>query len=146
MVYQTRSNLTERIKEISANSLEDMKTILPIFFVAVFVSTLLELYVPEEIIFILLGKNLLLAIPLATVAGIILPIPRYATYPIAYALLDKGAGVGVIFSLISGEVILGSLERDIMEFKFFGWKSYVLRLGLCTAFVIMGGFLIEILA
>jgi uncharacterized membrane protein YraQ (UPF0718 family) len=138
-------SVMQRLEEIVINSLIDIKGIVPIFFVAVLVSTLLELYLPSEIVFALLGRNLLIAIPLATVIGIVLPIPRYATYPLAYALLAKGAGLAVIFCLISGEVILGSLERDVMEFRYFGWRSYLLRLSLCSLFVIMFGFLLEVL-
>lgn len=135
----------KQIKEIYRNSLKEMKTIFPLFFIAVLISVLLELYIPDQIITSLLGKNLLLAIPLATVIGIVLPIPRYATYPIAFTLFMKGASIGVIFALISGEVIFGSLDRDIMELKYFGLKSFLTRLVLCTIFVIVGGFLIEVL-
>jgi len=60
-------------------------------------------------------------------------------------LFMKGASIGVIFALISGEVIFGSLDRDIMELKYFGLKSFLTRLVLCTIFVIVGGFLIEVL-
>jgi len=61
------------------------------------------------------------------------------------ALYQKGATLGVVYALIAGEVILGSLERDIMEFRFFGGRSYVLRLVLCTVFVILTGFALEVL-
>jgi hypothetical protein len=133
-----------QIEKIYRNSLKEIKYIFPIFFAAVLLSALIELYIPNQIIYAVLGKNLLLSIPLATISGVILPIPRYATYPIAYTLYMKGATIGVIFSLISGEVIVGALDRDIMEFKFFGSKSYVLRMILCIIFVILGGFLIEV--
>jgi uncharacterized membrane protein YraQ (UPF0718 family) len=126
-------------------TLHDAARILPLFGLAVLGSTALQLYVPREWVYSILGQNLLVAIPLAAVAGILLPIPRYATYPIAWALYQKGATLGVVYALIAGEVILGSLERDVMEFRFFGWRSYGLRTVLCTVFVILTAFLLELL-
>jgi uncharacterized membrane protein YraQ (UPF0718 family) len=117
---------------------------LPLFSLAVLASTAMELFVPRDWIYSILGQNLLLAIPLATIAGIVLPIPRYATYPIALALYQKGATLGVVYGLIAGEVIVGSLERDIMEFRFFGWRSYVLRFALCTLLVVLTGYALEV--
>ncbi|UCG44826.1 MAG: permease [Candidatus Bathyarchaeota archaeon] len=130
---------------IFADSLKEMKTIIPAFFIATLIGATLEFYLPEEITFAVLGKTPFLSIPLATIIGIILPIPRYATYPIAFSLFQKGAGIGAIFALISGEVILGAPDRDILEFKYFGWKAFVLRLILCTALVTAGGFVAEVL-
>lgn len=135
----------EKIKEICFNSLKEMKFIFPVFFIAVLISVLIELYIPDQVVSALLGQNLLLAIPLAAVTGIIFPIPRYATYPIAFALLLKGASFGVIFALISGEVICESLVRDIVEIKYFGIRFFSARLVLSTVFIIAGAFLVEFL-
>ena len=137
--------MKKKVAYIFADSLKEMKTIIPAFFIATLIGVTLEFYLPEEIAFTVLGKNPFLSIPLATVIGIVLPIPRYATYPIAFSLFQKGASIGTIFALISGEVILGSPDRDVMEFKYFGWKAFVLRLILCTAFVTVGSFVAEVL-
>ncbi len=135
----------KKVREVLVRSMKEMIFIVPVFFLAVLVSVLIELYIPDQIISNLLGKNLLIAIPLAAVLGIILPISRYATYPIASVLLSKGAGFGVIFALISGEVICESVIRDLVEIKYFGIKFFSVRLILSTLFVIAGGFLIEFL-
>ena len=127
------------------DSLKEMRTIIPIFFIATLIGVTLEFYLPEDIVQLVLGRDPLLSIPLATFIGILLPIPRYATYPIALSLFIKGASIGTIFALISGEVILGAPDRDILEFKYFGWKSFVSRLVLCTIFVIAFGLLAEVL-
>ena len=133
----------KRTKEICINSLREMRTIFPAFFLATLAGVLLEFFIPENIVYTVLGKNPFLSIVLATILGIILPIPRYATYPIALSLLQKGASIGTIFALISGEVIIGSPDRDIMEFKYFGWKSFVARGTLCAVFVIIGSLIVE---
>jgi len=134
------------LKTLLVATLRDAGRILPLFALAVLVSTAMELFIPREWVYSILGQNLLVAIPLAAIAGILLPIPRYATYPIALALYQKGATLSVVYALIAGEVILGSLERDIMEFRFFGWRSYALRTVLCTVFVILTGFVLEVLS
>lgn len=135
----------QKIREIFRNSLKEMKFILPIFFIAVLISVLIDLYIPNQAVYALLGKNLFLSIPLAAIIGVVLPIPRYATYPIAFTLLLKGAGFGVIFALISGEVICESIIRDVTEIKYFGIKFFSIRLILSTLFIVAGGFLIEVL-
>jgi len=127
-------------------TLRDARRVLPLFTLAVLVSTAMELYVPRDWVYAILGHNPWTAIPLAAIAGILLPIPRYATYPIAIALYQKGATLSVVYALIAGEVILGSLDRDIMELRFFGWRSYGLRMGLCTLLVILSGYFLEILS
>ncbi len=132
------------VEELALGSIEEMKKIFPAFFVVTLLSVIFETYVPMGITRAILGKNQLLSIPLATAIGIILPIPRYATYPIAFSLLQQGASMGAIFSLIAGEVIIGSPDRDVMEFKYFGWKAFTLRLVLCMVFVMLGGFLVEV--
>ncbi|RLI34545.1 hypothetical protein DRO55_06390 [Candidatus Bathyarchaeota archaeon] len=138
-----KSRAVRKAKEICKNSIRDMRTIFPAFFVATLISVMLDFFIPEELVYAVLGENPVLSIVLATVLGIILPIPRYATYPIALSLLQKGATIGTIFALISGEVIIGSPDRDVMEFSYFGWKSFVLRGTLCTIFVIIGSLIVE---
>lgn len=138
-------NMMKKTKEICMKSLRDMRTIFPAFFVATLVGVMLEFFIPENIVYMVLGGNPFLSVVLATILGVILPIPRYATYPIAFSLFQKGASIGTIFALISGEVIIGSPDRDVMEFKYFGWKSFVFRGVLCTVFVIVGSLIVEAL-
>jgi uncharacterized membrane protein YraQ (UPF0718 family) len=137
--------MKKKVAYVLVDSLKEMKMIIPAFFIATLIGVTLEIYLPSEITYAVLGDNPFLSIPLATIIGIILPIPRYATYPIAFSLFQKGASIGVIFALISGEVIIGSPDRDVMEFKYFGWKAFISRLILCTAFVVVGGFAAEVL-
>ncbi len=134
-----------KTKTILINSLKEMKTILPLFFIAIIIGVLIEIYIPNSIIASLIGKNIYLAIPLAALIGIILPIPRYATYPIAASLLLKGAGFGVIFALVAGEVITESFAREYMSIKYFGMKFFTVRTILTAILVTAGGILIEVL-
>jgi uncharacterized membrane protein YraQ (UPF0718 family) len=134
-----------KTKTILKNSLKEMKTILPLFFIAIILGVLIELYIPNSLVTSLIGKNVFIAIPIATLIGIILPIPRYATYPIAASLLLKGAGFGVIFALVAGEVITESFAREYLSIKYFGIKFFSIRTILTAIFITLGAFLIEVL-
>lgn len=137
--------MKKKVAYVLVDSLKEMKTIIPAFFIATLIGVTLEICLPIETTYAVLRGSPFLSILLATIIGVILPIPRYATYPIAFSLFQKGASIGVIFALISGEVILGSPDRDVMEFKYFGWRAFISRLILCTAFVFVGGLVAEVL-
>jgi uncharacterized protein len=135
----------KNIKTIIWKSLKELAFISPIFYIAIILAILIQMYVPEDLFNIILGRNIWLAIPVATLVGIILPIPRYATYPIAFALFMKGFGYGVVFALIGGEVIGESIARDIIEIKYLGWKFVTSRFFLSFIFITLGGFIIDII-
>lgn len=122
---------------------KELVFVLPVFFIAIVVGVLIEMFIPDRLFEQLVVQNIWLAIPLAAVVGVVLPIPRYATYPIAFALYVKGAGFGVVFALISGEVIVESIIRDIVEIRYFGWKFFTTRLVVSIFFITLGGYLIE---
>ena len=136
--------MKKSLKEILINSLKSMRFILPIFFISVLLSVLIDQFIPDSIIQLFLGKNFWIAVPVAAVLGAILPIPRYATYPIAFTLFEKGASMGVIFALICGEVIVESIVRDVMEVKYFGWRFFTSRLFISIVFITIGGYIVAV--
>jgi len=136
---------TKAIQTITRNTLKELAIMLPVFFIAIIIGITIEMYLPKHLLETLTQKHIFIAIPLATLLGILLPIPRYATYPIAFALLVAGVGYGIIFALICGEVIGESIVRDIMEIKYLGGKFFALRFVLSFIFITLGGFTIEIL-
>ncbi|MDP2684680.1 MAG: permease [bacterium] len=129
--------------DITKKAAHQMLIILPIFFVAVFIGVLIDRYLPHEFVERILSDKAIWAIPLATIVGVIFPIPRYVTYPIAFALVTSGAGIGVAFAMISGEVISESVVRDIVEIKYFGIRFFSARLVLSIIGIIIGGYIIE---
>ncbi|MBT4722710.1 hypothetical protein HN958_01995 [Candidatus Falkowbacteria bacterium] len=136
--------MKKSLKEILINSLKSMRFILPIFFISVLLSVLIDQFIPDSIIQLFLGKNFWIAVPVAAILGAILPIPRYATYPIAFTLFEKGASMGVIFALICGEVIVESIVRDVMEVKYFGWRFFTSRLFISIVFITIGGYIVAV--
>lgn len=133
------------LTNITKKTAKQMAVILPVFFLAVLFSVVIDKYLPQSFIDSFLSEKSFWAIPLAAIVGIIFPIPRYATYPIAFVLFSSGAGVGVAFALISGEVISESIIRDVVEIKYFGFKFFSARLIFSTIGVIVGGYIIEII-
>jgi|GEM_PF-2498499 uncharacterized protein len=134
-----------KLKTIGIKSGKELLFILPIFFIATLIGILIDHFVPNDIINQFIGQNWLISIPIAASIGIIAPIPRYATYPIAFTLFMKGSGFGVAFALIGGEVVFESMVRDIIEIKYFGWKFFAVRAVLSVIFITLGGYAIEIL-
>jgi len=134
-----------KIKTILLKSLKELAIISPIFYIAIIFAFLIQIYVPEDLFNLVLGKNIWIAIPIATLIGIVLPIPRYATYPIALALFMKGSGYGVAFGLIGGEVIGESIARDIIEIKYLGWRFVTTRFVLSFVFISIGGLIIDVI-
>jgi uncharacterized membrane protein YraQ (UPF0718 family) len=92
------------LREIADGSIRDMELILPVFLLAVLVGAVIELYLPEELVMAAVSFSPYLAVFLAAVLGVLFPVPRYANYPIAASLYLKGAGLGVVFALISGSL------------------------------------------
>jgi len=66
-----KKEIKEKIKKIIRNSFKDLLKILPIFFIAIIISVIAELNIPDDIIQSILGKNLITSILVATTAGII---------------------------------------------------------------------------
>lgn len=127
------------------NTLSQLLFLTPLFYAAVVVGSIIELYVPAPLTHSLINSNPILAISLAACAGLILPIPRYATYPIALSLLATGASYGVILALISGEVVFESLARDALEIKLFGLKFFSLRAVVSLLLIIITGVITDLI-
>jgi len=127
------------------DTLNQLLFLIPLFYVAVVIGTIIELYSPAFVSDYLINSSPIIAITIAATAGLILPIPRYATYPIALALLTKGASYGVILALISGEVVFESVARDALEIKYFGLKFFSLRAVVSLVLIIITGVVTDII-
>ncbi|MHC1599144.1 MAG: permease [Candidatus Methanofastidiosia archaeon] len=104
---------------------------------------LFGVWVPKQLIVKYLGKTsgkkgIIVAISLGT-----LPTgPLYIAFPIATALLKKGAKMSNIVIFISTWACI-KLPQEIVEFQFLGFSFMLLRLTLTIIFVIIMGLLIE---
>jgi len=123
----------------------ELLLITPIFTLAVVAGATIEVIAPTINLQSLLTFNPYLTITLAAILGLIFPIPRYATYPLALALWHQGAGLGTVYALICGEVVFESLARDAMEIKYFGIKFFTTRALVSLILIITTAIIIEMI-
>ena len=145
IIYLKAQDHKKKLRIALNGVVKDFRLVLPLFFVAVLIASFAEVNVPDYVILGILGKNLYISIFIATVAGIILPFPKYASYPIAAFLFAKGAFIGAIFAFIAGEVFIGNLFEDYLEIKYFGWRFFFLRLIASFVFVFCAALIVEVI-
>jgi len=114
---------------------------LPVILLALMLSGLLEVLIPEEFIRRWLAREAgLTGVFLGTFGGMIMAFGPYASYPIIATIYASGAGLGTTISMLSGWTMLG-LSRIPFESGFLGLKFSLLRMVLHLAFCIAAGVL-----
>jgi uncharacterized membrane protein YraQ (UPF0718 family) len=83
-------------------------------------------------------------IALACLGGALIPGGPYVYYPIAGALLQTGASLGVLVAFVTAKN-LWSVTRLPIEFALLGWQLTVIRLGVTLILPPVLGFLSEAL-
>ncbi len=132
-------------KKIIKESTKDLVIILPIFFIAIIVSVIAEHYIPDYIIQGILGKNIFLSILIATAAGIILPFPKYTSYPFAAFLYTSGAHIGAVFAFIAGETFIGNIFEDYLEIKYFSLRFWLMRFFVSFVLILIAAIIIQVI-
>jgi len=143
--YLKKQDHKKKFKQAGIGILKDFRSVLPLFFLAVLIASFAEVNVPDYVILGILGNNIYLSIFIATVAGILLPFPKYASYPLAALLYAKGAFIGSIFAFIAGEVFIGNLFEDYLEVKYFGWRFFWFRLFASFVFVFLAALIVQVI-
>lgn len=118
----------------------EMMLILP----AVMILTgLFNVFIPKEKIVKYLGKTAgLKAIIFGILLGALPTGPLYVAFPLAQALLKKGARVSCIIAFLSAWACI-KIPQEMVEIQFLGIKFMGLRLVLTIFFVIIMGVIIE---
>jgi len=100
---------------------------------------LFSVWVSEEMVMKYLGRTSgVKGISLAILFGALPTGPLYIAFPIAAALLKKGASISNVIVFLSAWACI-KLPQEMMELQFLGWKFMALRLVLTVVFVsIMG--------
>lgn len=118
----------------------EMLEILPAVMVLMGLFTVL---VPKEMVVKYLGKTSgLNGIILAIFLGALPTGPLYVAFPMAVALIKKGARISNVMIFLSAWACI-KIPQEMMEFRFLGLKFMALRLLLAIVFVIIMGTLIE---
>ena len=130
----------EAVTTVSWKYFIEMISILPAVMVLL---GLFTVWVPKDIVVKYLGsasglKGIFFAIALGT-----LPTgPLYIAFPIAAALLKKGARISNIIIFLSSWACI-KIPQEMVELQFLGSKFMVVRLVLTIVFVIIMGIFIE---
>ena len=117
-----------------------MMMILPAIMVMI---GLFSVWVSKEMVVKYLGKTSgVKGLFLAILFGSLPTGPLYVAFPMAAALLQKGAGISKIVVFLSAWACI-KLPQEMMEIQFLGWKFMLLRLVLTVVFVSIMGIFIE---
>jgi uncharacterized membrane protein YraQ (UPF0718 family) len=104
---------------------------------------LFAVFVPNDVIVKYLGRSSgIKGIFLAILMGAFPTGPLYVAFPIAAALLKKGARISNIIAFLSAWACI-KIPQELVELQFLGLKFMITRLLLTILFVIVMGIVIE---
>ncbi len=104
---------------------------------------LFDVWIPKEMIEKLMGKTSgIKGIGLSFFLGALPTGPLYIAFPMAAALIKKGARVSNIIIFLSAWACI-KIPQEMVELQFLGVKFMLIRLGLTIVFIIISGFFIE---
>lgn len=138
-VPQQELHFKERIKFALEQVISTVKKVFLYVLVGVAVGAVIHNWIPEDFIVKILGDNNPFGVVLATIAGIPMYADIFGTFPIAEALLAKGALLGVVLSFMMGVTTL-SLPSMIMLRKAVKPKLLGIFIAICTIGIIIVGY------
>jgi len=128
--------------DISSNFFIEMMLILPAVMVML---GLFEVWVPKNIVVKYIGKaSGMKGILLSLTLGALPTGPLYIAFPMAAALIRKGAKISNIVIFLSAWACI-KIPQEMVELQFLGLHFMLSRLILTVAFVIIMGLLIEMI-
>lgn len=118
----------------------EMITILPAVMILM---GLFKAFVPEDMVVKYLGETAgIKAVFLGILMGSLPTGPLYVAFPMASALLKKGAKISCIIAFLSAWACI-KIPQEMVELRFLGPKFMLARLILTIVFVILMGISIE---
>ncbi|MDL2327836.1 permease [Ruminococcaceae bacterium OttesenSCG-928-A11] len=123
---------------------DTFKKVFPYILVGVGIGAVIHNWIPESWIETVLGGDNPFSVILATLVGIPMYADIFGTIPVAEALYAKGAQLGAILAFMMGVTTL-SLPSMIMLRKAVKPKLLALFIGICTAGIILVGYLFNAL-
>ena len=115
------------------------KKVAPYVLIGVGIGAFIHNWIPEEWIVKILGTGNPFGVIIATIAGVPMYADIFGTIPIAEALLEKGAHLGVVLSFMMGVTTL-SLPSMIMLRKAVKPKLLGVFVAICTVGIIVVGY------
>ena len=133
----------ERAEYAKAQVLSTFKKVFPYILAGVGIGAVIHNWIPESWIAAVLGSNNPFGVLLATLVGVPMYADIFGTIPVAEALLAKGAQLGTILAFMMAVTTL-SLPSIIMLRKAVKPKLLALFVGICTAGIILVGYLFNV--
>jgi uncharacterized membrane protein YraQ (UPF0718 family) len=128
------------VLDISKNYLLELAWVLPAVMVII---GLFSVWVSNETVVKYIGRSSgAKGIFFSIVLGMLPTGPIYIAFPMAVALLKKGAKISNIIIFISAWACI-KLPQELMEIQFLGIEFTALRLALTIIFVVLMGIIIE---
>ncbi|MBA4493341.1 permease [Paenactinomyces guangxiensis] len=123
------ANLAPELQNLSTIFLSIFIEGLPFILIGVFISSLIHIYVNEEMVWRWIPKNPFLSIPLATCMGILLPICECGIVPVARRLIQKGFPSYLAFTFLLAAPIINPVTIASTYLAFGdSWDMVTLRL------------------
>ncbi len=120
-------------------------SVVPLLMAAFLTAGLIQALVTRELVAHWLGaESGWRGIALACLGGALIPGGPYVYYPIAGALLQTGASLGVLVAFVTAKN-LWSMTRLPLEFALLGTRLTVIRLGVTLILPPLLGFLAEVI-
>ncbi len=138
-IPQEELHFKDRMKYAWEQVLSTAKKVFPYVLIGVGIGAIIHNWIPEEFIVKALGNDNPFGVILATIAGVPMYADIFGTIPIAEALLEKGALLGVVLSFMMAVTTL-SLPSMIMLRKAVKPKLLGIFIAICTAGIIIVGY------
>ena len=129
----------ERLVYAKDQVAETFKKVFPYILIGVGIGAVIHNWIPESWVVAVLGSHNPFGVILATIIGIPMYADIFGTIPIAEALLEKGAHLGVVLSFMMGVTTL-SLPSMIMLRKAVKPKLLGVFVAICTVGIIVVGY------
>lgn len=138
--YTDKTPLKERISYAGNQTAAIAGKVAPYVLIGVAIGALIHNWIPGEFIVNILGRDNPFAVILATAAGIPVYADIFGTIPVAEALLNKGAALGVVLSFMMAVTTL-SLPSLIMLHQVIKLKLLIIFIAICTTGIIIAGYI-----
>lgn len=143
-IPQEELHFKDRMKYAWEQVLSTAKKVFPYVLIGVGIGAIIHNWIPEEFIVKALGNDNPFGVILATIAGVPMYADIFGTIPIAEALLEKGALLGVVLSFMMAVTTL-SLPSMIMLRKAVKPKLLAIFIGVCTVGIIVVGYFFNLI-
>ena len=143
-VPQEELHFKDRLKYAWEQVVSTAKKVAPYVLIGVGIGAIIHNWIPEEFIVKVLGDNNPFGVVLAAIAGVPMYADIFGTIPIAEALLEKGALLGVVLSSMMAVTTL-SLPSMIMLRKAVKPNLLGIFIAICTVGIIIVGYFFNLI-